>query len=137
MLKSWEDIIRLFIISSSFKQLTHIVFLISRLPNIVQKTFCTPDGAMDPTFHLKVPLALNVSLLTGCPEKNMRQFLLRFSGFIHARRLGKVGSIALSGVQKLFCAIFGSRDISKLNWDIKYQNVAKLSSSRQLKFQLN
>ena len=26
----------------------HIVLLISRLPHIVQKCFCTPDGAMDP-----------------------------------------------------------------------------------------
>ena len=48
-----------------------------------------------------------------------------------------MGSIASSGVQKHFCTIFRSRDISKLNWDIRYQNVAKLSSSRQLKFQLN
>ena len=26
--------------------------LISRLPNIVQKSFCTPDEAMDPTFPM-------------------------------------------------------------------------------------
>ena len=31
----------------------HIVLLISRLLNIVQKCFCTPDGAMDPTFQIK------------------------------------------------------------------------------------
>ena len=27
--------------------------LISRLPDIVQKSFCTPDGAMAPTFHVR------------------------------------------------------------------------------------
>ena len=28
-------------------------FRISRLPVIIQKRFCTPDGAMDPTFQMK------------------------------------------------------------------------------------
>ena len=37
--------------------------------------------------------------------------------------IGKVGSIVLSGVQKLLCTIFGSRDISKLKWGIRFQNV--------------
>ena len=27
-------------------------FLISRLPDIAQKFFCTPDGASDPTFEM-------------------------------------------------------------------------------------
>ena len=31
--------------------------LISRLPNIVQKSFCTPDEAMDPTFPMNYVLA--------------------------------------------------------------------------------
>ena len=57
---------------------------------------------------------------TGCPEKNAPQFLLYFSGYKHARRLGHN---SLSGVQKLFCTIFGSRDISKLKWGIGFQNV--------------
>ena len=30
----------------------HIVLLISQLPDIVQKSFCTPDGAMDLTFQM-------------------------------------------------------------------------------------
>ena len=30
----------------------HFNLLISRLPNIVQKSFCTPDKAMDPTFPM-------------------------------------------------------------------------------------
>ena len=53
---------------------------------------------------------------TGCPEKNVPQFLLNFSGYKHAKKLGhigKVGSIASSGVQKLSCTISWSRDISK------------------------
>ena len=33
----------------------------------------------------------------------------------------KVGSIALSGVQKHFCIISGSRDISKTIWGIRFQ----------------
>ena len=31
----------------------HIVLLISQLPDIVQKCFCTPDGPMDPTLQMK------------------------------------------------------------------------------------
>ena len=31
----------------------HIVLLIPRLPDMVQKCFCTPDGAMDPIFLMK------------------------------------------------------------------------------------
>ena len=30
----------------------HFKLLISRLPNIVQKSFCTPDEAMEPTFPM-------------------------------------------------------------------------------------
>ena len=45
--------IRLIIISMFFKNLIHhFDLLISRLPNIVQKNFCTPDEAIDPTFPM-------------------------------------------------------------------------------------
>ena len=59
-------------------------------------------------------LGLGVDFTTGCPEKNAPQFLPNFSGYKHARRLG---------VQKLFCTIFGSRDICKVKWVIRFQNV--------------
>ena len=38
--------------------ITHFDLTISRLPDIVQKRFCTPDEAMDPTFQMKYDLAL-------------------------------------------------------------------------------
>ena len=44
-----------------------------------------------------------------------------------------MGSIASSGVQKLFCTIFGSRDISKLKWGIKFQNAWILDNLSVLK----
>ena len=47
--------------------------------------------------------------------------------------IGKVGSIASSGVQKLFCTIFRSRDISKLKWGIRSQNVFILDNLSVLK----
>ena len=47
--------------------------------------------------------------------------------------IGKVGSIVLSGVQKLLCTIFGSRDISKLKWGIRFQNVWILDNLSVLK----
>ena len=36
--------------------------LISRLPEKIQKCFCTPDGAMDPTFQMNPPSSM---LLAG------------------------------------------------------------------------
>ena len=36
----------------SWNQITHIVLLISQLPDIVQKCVCTLDGPMDPTFQI-------------------------------------------------------------------------------------
>ena len=68
---------------------------------------------------------------TGCPEKNKPQFLLNSSGYKHARR--KVGFIALSGVQKLFCMIFESWYISKSKWGIRFQNVWILDNLSVLK----
>ena len=50
--------------------------LISRLPNIVEKSFCTPDEAMDPTFQICPSLLAYV-----WPEKlskNCGAFLLGF-----------------------------------------------------------
>ena len=40
------------IISNSWNLIPHIVLLIPRLPDIVQKSFCTPDGAMDPAVQM-------------------------------------------------------------------------------------
>ena len=79
---------------------------------------------------------ITISITTGCPEKNEPQFLLNISGYKHARKLGfigKVGSMASSGVQKLLCTIFGSRDISKLKWGIRFQNVSILDNLIVLK----
>ena len=87
----------------------------------VALTTCQPIAA----FHEHLDHDTNANN-AGCPGKNAPQFLLNFSGYIHARRLGiigKVGSIALSGVQKLFCTIFGSRYTRKLKWGIISQNV--------------
>ena len=42
----------------------NIVLLISRLPNIVQKLFCTRHGAMDPTFQM------NYAVLHVCNQRN-------------------------------------------------------------------
>ena len=66
--------------------------------------------------------------ITGCPTKHyplafcllsLAKIMLESWDIIH----WKDGSIALSGVQKLFCKIFGSRDISKLKWGIRFPNV--------------
>ena len=37
--------------------ISHFNLLTSRLPNVVQKCFCTPDEAMDATFQIKYVLA--------------------------------------------------------------------------------
>ena len=34
----------------------HFDLLISLLPDIIQKCFCTPDGAMDHTFQMYQPM---------------------------------------------------------------------------------
>ena len=44
----------------------HFNLTISRLPDIIQKRFCTPDEAMDPTFQLKYGLALK----QFCSQRN-------------------------------------------------------------------
>ena len=44
---------RLFIISTSWNLIPHIVLFIPNLPDIVQKCFCTSDGAMDPPLNIK------------------------------------------------------------------------------------
>ena len=54
----WYQISRLFIISNSWNLIPHIVLLISRLPEIIQKCFCTPDRAMDPTFQMNQPSSM-------------------------------------------------------------------------------
>ena len=72
---------------------------------------------------------IQIEIHTGCPEKNEPQFLLDISGYKHA----KVGSLASSGVQKLLCMIFGSRDIRKVKWGIKSQNVKILDNLSVLK----
>ena len=53
----------------------------------------------------------NHSVETVSPAKNMLE------GWF----ISKVGTIALSGVQKHFCIISGSRDISKTIWGIRFQ----------------
>ena len=40
--------LKMIIISNSWNMMTHIGLLISQLPDIAQKSFCTPGGAMDP-----------------------------------------------------------------------------------------
>ena len=45
--------IKFFIILDSWTLIPAIELPISQLPDIVQKCFCTPDGAMDPTFLMK------------------------------------------------------------------------------------
>ena len=54
----WYLISRLFIISNSWNLIPHIVLLISRLPEIIQKCFCTPDRALDPTFQMNQPYSM-------------------------------------------------------------------------------
>ena len=54
----WYQISRLFIISNSWNLIPHIVLLISWLPEIIQKCFCTPDRAMDPTFQMNQPSSM-------------------------------------------------------------------------------
>ena len=49
--------IRLFVISNSWNLIPRIVLLLSRLPDIIQKSFCTPDRAMDPTFQDLFPFS--------------------------------------------------------------------------------
>ena len=49
---SFQDT-RLFEIYKFWYMILRIVSLISHLPNIVQKCFCTPDRSMDPTFKIK------------------------------------------------------------------------------------
>ena len=44
----------------------HFDLTISRLPDIVQKRFCTPDETMEPNFQVKYGLAL----LQVCSQKN-------------------------------------------------------------------
>ena len=38
---------------NSWNLVLHIILLIPQLPDMVQKWFCTPDGAMDPTFQIR------------------------------------------------------------------------------------
>ena len=60
----------------------NIVLLISRLPNIVQKLFCTQHGAMDPTFQM------NYTVLHVCNQRNQAKTaalfmkILTFSVFL-------------------------------------------------------
>ena len=63
-------------------------------------------------------------------RKKMRRSFCLISPIIY---IWKVGSIALSGVQKLFCTIFGSRDISKSKLGIGFQNVWILDNLSVLK----
>ena len=41
-----------------YKLRWYIVLFIPRLPDIVQRCFCTPDGALDPTFQIKCTISL-------------------------------------------------------------------------------
>ena len=50
--------IRLLINSNSWNLITHVVFFISRLPDIIQKCFCTPDSATDPIFQIRYVSAI-------------------------------------------------------------------------------
>ena len=62
-----------------------------------------------------------------------RSFCLISLATIMLECIGKVGSIALSGVQKLFCMIFRSRYISILKWGIRSPNVWILDNLSVLK----
>ena len=64
----------------------------------------------------------------------MPQFLLNLSGYKAGTYLiWKVGSIALSGVQNLFCTKLGSWDISKTIWAIRFQEFEKNDQSNIFK----
>ena len=52
--------IRLSNIQTFWNLIPYFILLISRLPNIVQKSFCTPDKAMDPTFPMNYALAREI-----------------------------------------------------------------------------
>ena len=54
MYKSRQYQISRNLIAHYFKLLkSDIVLFLHRLPDIMQKCFCTPNEAMDPTFHMK------------------------------------------------------------------------------------
>ena len=55
-----------------------------------------------------------VEIVQGVQKKMRRSFCL--ISLATNMLEGKVGSIASFGVQKLFCTIFWSRDISKVKW---------------------
>ena len=68
---------------------TPFVLHISWLPNIVQKCFCTPDEAMDPTFQMKYVIAFmfvaedikqklrRIFLWTPCIGENLWVFITK------------------------------------------------------------
>ena len=58
----WYQISRLLIISNSWNLIRHIVLLISRLPEIIEKRICTPDRVMDPTFQMNQSSSMFFSL---------------------------------------------------------------------------
>ena len=63
---------------------------------------------------------------TGCLKKRGISFAISISIKLNTNLLGiylsrKMGSTALSGVQKHFCTISGSQGISKPIWGIKFQ----------------
>ena len=74
----------------------YFILLISRLPNIVPKSFCTPDEAMDPTMFAAREIK----------EKLRRIFFWTPCSWDVV--------CSLFGVRKVFCTIFGSRDISRI-----------------------
>ena len=81
------------------------------------------------SFNLLKVIYFSSDYLQGVQKKMRRSFCL----ISLATNIGKVGSIASSGVQKLFCTIFWSRDISKLKWGIRSQNVWILDNLSVLK----
>ena len=70
----FKDII-LFIISNSGNLIPHISLLRPRLPDMVQKCFCTPDRPMDPTFQTKYTQQICVQFDGDTDHKTNPTFL--------------------------------------------------------------
>ena len=85
----WYQISRLFIISNSWNLIPHIVLLISRLPEIIQKCFCTPDRALDPTFQMNQPYSMFLAGETVSSEwfSKVQVFFQHPLGTVHKCRL--------------------------------------------------
>ena len=66
--------LKLFNIQTFWNLIPHFTLLRSRLPNIIQKSFCTPDEAIDPAFPMNyVPAFYHV-----CSQRNQAKTAANF-----------------------------------------------------------